>query len=101
MASKDIKRISVTMPELLYVAVKHVAKEDKRSVSQEICHLIELAMDVIAQTSEISEGDDDVDAPMQDAIGFKVSPPSEDEDVEENSSCGQKKHANRVQKKAK
>ena len=78
--SKDTKRISVTMSEELYVAVKAAAREDKRSMSQEICHLVECAL--IAFANADGHGEDD-EEPAADAIGFKVGGSSdEDEDDE-------------------
>lgn len=96
--SKDTKRISVTMPEELYIAVKTSAKEDKRSLSQEICHLVEFAFSILAQMGEQEEEGEETPA---DAIGFKVDPPVDEdaedsEDQEEDSDCKRKQCPKRI-----
>ena len=81
--SKDTKRISVTISEELYAAVKAAAREDKRSISQEICHLVECALVAFAQADSQDE-DEEEEEPTADAIGFKINGTLSEEDEDDD-----------------
>lgn len=83
---KDTKRVSVVLPEDLYIAIKQLAKEDYRTVSQEIRFLLEIGAAYVSQSDQCSgedgEGELQEGAP---AIGFRIPPQDgEDEDYDED-----------------
>jgi hypothetical protein len=81
-ARKDTVRVSMTLPEKVYIILKDYAKEDIRSIPQEARYLMELGMQVLAQ-QDVVEVEGDPEEGSESCIGFKLPPAREDLDYED------------------
>lgn len=76
------KKVTVRMSEEQYLIIRSLALKDKRSTSNQICFLLELAIEALQQMGQQEEEtEESEEKPTTDAIGFKVDPPI-DEDKE-------------------
>ncbi|MFA5071140.1 MAG: hypothetical protein WC511_02105 [Candidatus Pacearchaeota archaeon] len=76
----DNKCVKITLPEELYFALKSSAKNELRSVSQQIRFFIELGIEAFNAQVQQAQGEEEE---LPEAIGFKMEPEGEDEDPEE------------------
>lgn len=72
-------KVTITMDEELYIQIRSLSIMERRTTSQQVLALIDIALQVLA-----SSGAEQEEEPTQELIGFKLEKPEEDiEDLEE------------------
>lgn len=79
----DTKTLKLTLPEELYIAIKASAKNELRSLSQQIRFFVELGIEVFNAQIQQQNGEGAEQEEPIDAIGFKMEPEEDPEEAEE------------------
>jgi hypothetical protein len=87
----DIRFVRVAFPLDIYATIKKLAERELRSVSKEVLFLADIGAQVIIAQDQENQEPVPEEEPPQDAIGFKVDNPEDEENEEEEPEEDKKK----------
>lgn len=78
---RDIVSVSMSLPDDVYIELKHAAKANIRSIGQQARYFMEIGMELIAQQMEMEDAPPEEEEEATPAIGFVVEK-EDDEDMD-------------------